>query len=60
MQNILEGLDATRCSSLSDSPLELFQIQSAGLSLDSRVTDELWTQLILTENAPFDSPYIGL
>jgi hypothetical protein len=32
---------------LSDSPLEIFQIYSAGLSLDSPVADELWTQLIL-------------
>lgn len=33
---------------LSDSPLETFQIYSSGLSLDCPVTDELWTQLILT------------
>lgn len=33
---------------LSDSPLEIFQIYSASLSLDSLATDELWTQLILT------------
>ena len=33
---------------LSDSPLEIFQIYSARLSLDCPVTDELWTQLILT------------
>ena len=33
---------------LSDSPLEIFQIYSASLSLDCPVTDELWTRLILT------------
>ena len=33
---------------LSDSPLEIFQIYSAVLSLDCPVADELWTQLLLT------------
>ena len=33
---------------LSDSPLEIFQIYSADLSLDCPVTDDLWSQLILT------------
>ena len=32
---------------LSDSPLEIFQIYSAVLSMDCPVTDELWTQLLL-------------
>ena len=32
---------------LSDSPLEIFQIYSAILSVDCAVTDELWTQLLL-------------
>lgn len=33
---------------LSASPLETFRIYSAGLSLDSPISDELWSQLILT------------
>jgi len=32
---------------LSASPLEYFQIYSAGVFLDSPITDELWSQLIL-------------
>ena len=38
---------------LSTSPLEIFQIYSAGLSLDSPISDELWSQLILTHGKRF-------